>query len=679
MKFIEVLSFRNKLCLLLFVPILGILYFASSGIMDKYQFVTAMQQVEVLAKMSIKVSALVHETQKERGTTAIYMTSRGKRYSQLLVQQHKETDRRLQQLNTFFNGASPDANNFRAINYGDEFQQAVSHILKNMDKVSSIRKRAIGFEEETNNIIAFYSQLNADLLALLDKIPNLSIDARVAMMSNSYVSFLRAKELTGIERAVIGSILSAGNQVSQQDLGINIKKAITLIAKQDAFYTSFRVAAPQESIKALKGLNETENVGEVNKIRARIFSDFLATGANLFAVNVDTWFEAISKKINGLKQIENIISSQLLQLAQGAKEQANRALIFYSLIVVVMILLTLILSVLVIRTVLGQIGGEPSYVSIFAKKIASGDLSSHERSSHQSGLSACVWQISSKLREVVLNVKQGTENSFDSAESLSYETAQMSSVIDSQSMRSNQVASAIGQMSQTIIDVANNTSDIAQSAVGVRQSTDQAKKIINQSEQETRKVRDIVVNTESNIKVLSEKIVEVNKVVDVINKIADQTNLLALNAAIEAARAGEHGRGFAVVADEVRSLAVNTVNSTQEIEQMINEVQHFAKQAVDSIHQSQSMVVRGVEFANEAAATIDNVVGEMNSLQGMVEQVAGATEELSVVSESVMVDVQAISEHSQTMNISFQSVSTTAIKLKNHSSELVSSVSYFSL
>jgi len=385
---------------LLFVPIVGILCFASSGIIDKYRFVTAMKQVEVLAKMSIKVSALVHETQKERGTTAVYMTSRGQKFSQLIVQQHKETDQRLQQLNSFFKGTSPDAIDFSAINYGDEFHKAISQILKKLDKVPLVRKQAIGFQQDTNRIITFYSQLNADLLALLDKIPNLSIDARVAMMSSSYVSFLRAKELTGIERAVISSILSADSQVSQQDLGINIKKAITLKAKQDAFYTNFRVAAPKKSIEALKELNETENVGEVNKIRARIFSDFFASGANLFAVNVDTWFDASSKKINALKQIENIISSQLLELAQNAKQEANRSLVFYSLIVIVMILLTLILSVLVIRTVLGQLGGEPIHVSYFAKQIAAGDLSSTNQQESSSGLSACVSQISTRLERL---------------------------------------------------------------------------------------------------------------------------------------------------------------------------------------------------------------------------------------------------------------------------------------
>ncbi len=193
MKFIEVLSFRNKLCLLLFVPIFGILYFASSGILEKYRFVTAMQQVEMLAKMSINVSALVHETQRERGTTAVYMTSQGQQFSQRLVQQHQATDQRLQQLSSFFSGTSADANGFSAINFGVEFQQAVNNISQAIDKISVIRQKALGLQHEISPIIAFYSQLNAELLALLDKIPNLSIDARVAMMSNSYVSFLRAK------------------------------------------------------------------------------------------------------------------------------------------------------------------------------------------------------------------------------------------------------------------------------------------------------------------------------------------------------------------------------------------------------------------------------------------------------------------------------------------------------
>lgn len=678
MTFIENLSFRNKLCLLLLVPIVGLLFFSLSGIAEKYQFTTAMRKIEELTTMSTKVSALLHETQKERGTTAVYMSSNGGKFSQRIDKQYKQTDSRIQQLQSFLKGGE---NGFVINEYGRKFRLAVDKVKLSLDKMSVKRNQAKSFEVKTKNIVGFYSQLNSDLLALLDEIPSLSSDASIAMMSNAYVSFLRAKELAGLERAVISGILSISNNAARQQLGRNIEKSIALIAKQDAFHVNFRVSASKASIEALQTLNSSASTKLVSEIRASIFNNFLNAGASHFNVNVkvDTWFDAISEKIDGLKQIENDISIELIELAKSAKQSATTALLFYSVIVVFMVMLTLVLSIMVIRIVLGQLGGEPTHVSNFAQQIAEGDLSSQEQKSEQSGLSACVLQISSKLREVVLSVKQGSDDSLVNAEYLSTETEQMSAVIDSQSSRSSQVASAITQMSQTIAEVATNTAAIAQSATGARQSTIDAKHIITQSKQEAQKVCDTVTSTESSINVLGSKITEVSKVVDVINKIADQTNLLALNAAIEAARAGEHGRGFAVVADEVRSLAVHTVSSTQEIEQMINDVQQYAQQAVTSIHQSQSMVLSGVELANDTAHTIDSVVQEMNSLQSMVDQVASATEELTVVSDNVMTDVVAISEHSQTINTSFQSVSSTAMKLKSHSSQLVGSVSYFSL
>jgi len=677
MKFIENLSFRNKLCLLLLVPIVGILFFSLSGIVEKYQFTSAMDKIEVLTKMSTKVSALLHETQKERGITAVYMSSKGRKFSQRITEQQNQTDIRLQQLLTFFNNSDDDG--FVLNKYTKKFQLAVNTVLLSLKKIEVKRKQAKSFELENQEIITFYSQLNSDLLALLDETPNLSLDANIAMMSNSYVSFLRAKELAGLERAVISSILSVDNNVGRKKLGSNIERGIALVAKQQAFYVNFQVSASTTSIEALQLLNSSVSADVVNEIRAEIFTGFLNTGVSHFTIKVDTWFDAITQKINGLKKIENDISVELLESAKSAKQSATMALLFYSIIVVFMVILTLVLSVVVIRIVLGQLGGEPNHVSDFAKKIAEGDLSSQEQKSVQSGLSACVLQISSKLREVVLSVKQGSDDSLINAEYLSAETEQMSAVIDSQSSRSSHVASAITQMSQTIAQVASNTADISQSAAGATQSTVEAKNIIAQSKREAQNVRNIVTGTEESIQVLGDKITEVSKVIDVINKIADQTNLLALNAAIEAARAGEHGRGFAVVADEVRSLAVHTVNSTQEIEQMINDVQQYAQQAVNSIHQSQSMVLNGVELANDTAQTIENVVTDMNSLQSMVEQVASATEELSMVSDNIMSDVIVISEHSQTINTSFQSVSSTAMKLKSHSSQLVGSVSYFSL
>ncbi len=677
MIFIENLSFRNKLRLLLLVPVVGVLFFSFSGIVEKYQFASAMDKIEVLTKMSTKVSALLHETQKERGATAVYISSNGLKFSQRIKEQHQQTDIRIQQLLTFFTSRGDDG--FVLKEYSKRFQLAVNTVRLSLEEIEIKRRQAKRLELESQDNITFYSQLNNELLALLDEIPSLSLDANIAMMSNSYVSFLKAKELVGLERAVISSILSADTNTGRPQLGGDIEKSIALVAKQQAFHANFQVSASAASIQALQALNLSANASVVKKIRTTIFDGFLNTGASHFNIKVDSWFDAISEKINGLKKIENDISIELLLLAKSAKQSATTALLFYSIIVIFMVMLTLVLSVVVIRIVLGQLGGEPNNVSDFAQKIAEGDLSSPEQKSAQSGLSACVLQISSKLREVVLSVKQGSDDSLENAEYLSTETEQMSAIIDSQSSRSSHVASAITQMTQTLAEVANNTVAIAQSAAGATHSTVDAKNIIAQSKQEAQKVRDIVTCTEESIQVLGDKIAEVGKVIDVINKIADQTNLLALNAAIEAARAGEHGRGFAVVADEVRSLAVHTVNSTQEIEQMINDVQQHAQQAVNSIHHSQSMVLNGVELANDTAHSIDNVVTDMNSLQTMVEQVASATEELSMVSDSIMSDVIVISEHSQTINTSFQSVSSTAMKLKSHSSKLVGSVSYFSL
>ena len=153
---------------------------------------------------------------------------------------------------------------------------------------------------------------------------------------------------------------------------------------------------------------------------------------------------------------------------------------------------------------------------------------------------------------------------------------------------------------------------------------------------------DIVEKSSVVVQSLGDKSKQIGEIVAVINDISDQTNLLALNAAIEAARAGEQGRGFAVVADEVRKLAERTGKATSEISGMIKSVQSEVDSAVDAMHQTSEQVRVGLEYSAQASDRLNAIVQSVSGLQDMVQQIAGATEEMSSTSETISGDVAEI-------------------------------------
>jgi methyl-accepting chemotaxis protein len=171
--------------------------------------------------------------------------------------------------------------------------------------------------------------------------------------------------------------------------------------------------------------------------------------------------------------------------------------------------------------------------------------------------------------------------------------------------------------------------------------------IVNKSVAEVATIAERVSESAELIKTLGERSKQIGNIVGVIKDIADQTNLLALNAAIEAARAGEQGRGFAVVADEVRKLAEKTTNATSEISEMIQSIQGEVNKAVMSTDHATAQVKVGVDLSTQAGGALIKIVGSVDGLHQMVEQIASATEEMSQVSDQISQDINTIAHSSK--------------------------------
>jgi methyl-accepting chemotaxis protein len=248
-----------------------------------------------------------------------------------------------------------------------------------------------------------------------------------------------------------------------------------------------------------------------------------------------------------------------------------------------------------------------------------------------------------KWRDVVGSIKQASDNVASASVQLSASAEQMQKGSGQQAERAHQVATASEEMSQTVLDIAQNASGIASTATNAAKTAKEGGKIVEEAVKEVKEIAQTVGESEGHITSLAELSQRIGEIIGIINEIADQTNLLALNAAIEAARAGEHGRGFAVVADEVRKLAERTTGATSEVSGIIKEIQSKVTSAVSSIEQVSSKVDRGVDLSTKAGAELTTIVKSVEDLHGMVQQIATAIEEMSATSDEISKDIESIS------------------------------------
>jgi methyl-accepting chemotaxis protein len=232
-------------------------------------------------------------------------------------------------------------------------------------------------------------------------------------------------------------------------------------------------------------------------------------------------------------------------------------------------------------------------------------------------------------------------------------------------------------MSATIAEVARNAQGAAENSLSAEQEVNDGSTIVAASLQSIISLAKDVENASAVIAKLENDSDEIGKILEVIRSIAEQTNLLALNAAIEAARAGEQGRGFAVVADEVRTLASRTHSSTQEIQAMIHRLQEGVSNAVHVMGKSQANSQDTVGYANKTQAILQRIKKSVSEINGKNIQIATATEEQTMVAEEIHRNITNISHVTELTVSSIAEVDKSSRKIASYSSQLKNKISFF--
>ena len=338
-------------------------------------------------------------------------------------------------------------------------------------------------------------------------------------------------------------------------------------------------------------------------------------------------------------------------------------------------------SLWILRDVMRQLGGEPAYAAEVVQRIAQGDLSTpiESAAADTTSLLAGMKQMQSSLHDVIAQINDAATRLGDASHSLASTAQQVADGSSQQSDSTSSIAAAVEEMTVSINlvnDSAKNAHSLADEA---RQLSIEGAKHVKETVGEINTIAGSVDSSTQVVRLLGEQSQKISGIVGVIREIADQTNLLALNAAIEAARAGEQGRGFAVVADEVRKLAEKTATSTQEISIMIGEIQQGTQTAVKQMEQGTTQVEKGVVVAAATGESMSSIEAGAGNVLTAVDDISTALQEQAMASNQISQGVEKIAQMTEENSAAVTEVSRAAGELQKLATSLKDNVNRFRL
>ncbi len=343
----------------------------------------------------------------------------------------------------------------------------------------------------------------------------------------------------------------------------------------------------------------------------------------------------------------------------------------------VILLVVAALGFAIVRGVLRQVGGEPADAIELMSRAASGDLTGVMPSAPKGSMLASMGDMVSSIRKMVTEIGQSSTNLSQGAERISTASREVAKASQYQTDATQSMAAAIEEMTVSINHISDSANDTQQSSLTSVGLSEDGFGRVETASHEIKEIASTVSDASGRIRKLEERANQISSIAGVIKDIAKQTNLLALNAAIEAARAGEQGRGFAVVADEVRKLAERTSTATVEIEKMIAAIQSDTVQVVGVMDAALPQVAASVKAAEGAAESLRKIKDGAQTTLASIREVADATKEQSIASASIAQRVEQIAQMVEETTAAMQSTSETAADMEKISSELTLLVSRF--
>lgn len=389
----------------------------------------------------------------------------------------------------------------------------------------------------------------------------------------------------------------------------------------------------------------------------------------------DRQFVDVRAQLNVVKDIIDNVQLKARAQNEAAITQAETTLTIGTVLV-------LLFSIISCRFLISSIVNPIENITKAMDEIASGDGDLSKRISTDSEdeigrLGTAFNQFANKIQVTIEQVMATTSHVRQEMGQLAGVAQSISQATNQQQQESELVATAVNQMQMTSLSVKDNANDAAATSAQADQEVHSASLVIGSTVESIKQLASDVDNASKVIHTLDKDVADIASILDVICGIAEQTNLLALNAAIEAARAGEQGRGFAVVADEVRSLASRTQQSTGQIQSMIERLQAGAEEAVRVMRESKTSSEETIDNAQSASQSLQSILSAIGQINAMNTNIAAAAEQQSTVSEEVNENIQKIAENSVVMVDTVESAERSLTSLAEQCSTLDQLVSQF--